>query len=102
VGGANLFVLHNIGELWLDPNAEGYAAVIFGHSHRPLVEHRNGVLYLNPGSAGPRRLNLPVSVARLRIRGTDLLAEIIPLDDERPTSLADTDSLLPFREKGRG
>src|SRR5437868_5509099 len=61
VGEHILFVLHNIAELDLDPAAAGFAAVIFGHSHMPAIETRQGVLFLNPGSAGPRRFKLPVA-----------------------------------------
>jgi putative phosphoesterase len=66
VGGLLLRVLHDIADLDLDPGA-GFAAVVFGHSHKPSVEWRGSVLYLNPGSAGPRRFRLPVTVARLRL-----------------------------------
>jgi uncharacterized protein len=68
IGGATLYVLHDLHELDLDPRAAGYAAVIAGHSHQPRQEERDGVLYFNPGSAGPRRFRLPVSVGRLAIR----------------------------------
>src|SRR3972149_3857183 len=64
----DLSVLHDVSALDLDPRAAGFHAVISGHSHQPRIEHRNGVLFLNPGSAGPRRFTLPVSVARLRVR----------------------------------
>lgn len=69
VGGRQFWVLHDRHQLDFDPAAEGYHAVISGHSHRPSIERKGGVLYLNPGSAGPRRFRLPVSVARLEIRG---------------------------------
>jgi predicted phosphodiesterase len=59
--------------------AAGFAAVIYGHSHRPGAEQRNGVLFLNPGSAGPRRFRLPISLARLVIRGDQLEHELIEL-----------------------
>jgi uncharacterized protein len=55
------------------------AAVIFGHSHQPSIERRGGVLYLNPGSAGPRRFNLPVCVARVQLSGSRLVPRIVPL-----------------------
>jgi len=79
-GDALLYVLHDLATLDLDPAAAGFGAVIYGHSHQPSVELRNGVLYLNPGAAGPRRFNLPVSVARLRVTGSRLDAEIVQLD----------------------
>ena len=65
VGGLMFHVLHDIAELDLDPAAVGYAAVVYGHSHQPLIDTRAGVLFLNPGSAGPRRFRLPVSIARV-------------------------------------
>ena len=74
-----LFVLHDISELDLDPAAAGFAAVVFGHSHQPLIETRNGVLFLNPGSAGPRRFKLPVSVARIIVSGPEMRPEIVEL-----------------------
>ena len=78
-GEAWLYVLHDIHELDLDPQAAGFAAVIAGHSHRPAISTRDGVLYVNPGSAGPRRFTLPVAVARLRVRGTRVEGEVVPL-----------------------
>jgi putative phosphoesterase len=75
-GDALLYVLHDVGELDLDPVAAGFHAVIFGHSHRPGTEIRNGVLFLNPGSAGPRRFRLPVTVAKIAVQGT-LLAPVL-------------------------
>jgi len=74
------YVLHDIAQLDLDPAAAGFAAVIYGHSHRPSIETRDGVLYLNPGSAGPRRFTLPVSLAKVRVSGRDASAEIVTLD----------------------
>jgi uncharacterized protein len=79
VAGVQLYVLHDLAELDLNPVATGFAAVIAGHSHRPKVEDRAGVLYLNPGSAGPRRFKLPVSVACLRIGTGKLEAELVEL-----------------------
>ena len=77
--GQLLFVLHDISDLDLDPAVAGFAAVVFGHSHQPLVETRNGVLFLNPGSAGPRRFKLPVAVARVRVAGGTMHATILEL-----------------------
>src|SRR5262245_61598327 len=65
VGDASLYVLHVLAELDLDAAAAGFAAVISGHSHRPSIEERAGVLYVNPGSAGPRRFRLPVTIAQM-------------------------------------
>ncbi len=78
--GALLFyVLHNLAELDLDPPSAGFAAVVFGHSHKASIETRHGVLYLNPGAAGPKRFMLPVSVARVVVSGRELRPEIIEL-----------------------
>ena len=76
LGDAVVYVLHDIKTLDLDAAAAGFGAVISGHSHQPLLEERRGVLYLNPGSAGPRRFTLPITVARLHVRGIELNAEI--------------------------
>jgi putative phosphoesterase len=78
-GGHLIYVLHIIDELDLDPPTAGFAAVIFGHSHKPSIETRNGVLWLNPGSAGPRRFDLPVSVARVRLTANGLQPELVTL-----------------------
>lgn len=74
VESALIYVIHEIGQLDLDPAAAGFHAVISGHSHKPSCETRDGVLFLNPGSAGPRRFTLPVALALLRVSGTDLEA----------------------------
>jgi putative phosphoesterase len=79
VGGLQIYVLHNLADLDLDPKAAGLVVVISGHTHRPIAERRNDVLYLNPGSAGPRRFSLPIAVARLQIDGSRLSHEIIEL-----------------------
>jgi hypothetical protein len=79
VGGHLLYVLHIIDALDLDPPTAGFAAVIFGHSHQPSIETREGVLWLNPGSAGPRRFDLPVTVAKITIAENGLRPELIAL-----------------------
>ncbi len=66
VGGISIYVLHDLAQLDLDPLAAGYQVVVSGHSHKPLLERRGGVLYVNPGSAGPRRFKLPIAAAELR------------------------------------
>jgi putative phosphoesterase len=76
-----LYVLHDLHEIRIDPAGGGFSAVISGHSHQPSVKEQGGVLYLNPGSAGPRRFSLPVSLARLQVLGHTLQAEIIGLED---------------------
>jgi putative phosphoesterase len=80
VNDAFVYVLHDLKELKIAPAAAGFRVVVAGHSHKPLVEERRGVLYLNPGSAGPRRFKLPVTVARLHVNAADASAEIINLD----------------------
>ena len=79
VGGAFVYVLHDLKELDISPAAAGFRVVVSGHSHKPLAEERRGVLYLNPGSAGPRRFKLPVTLARLKLTGDEVSAEIINL-----------------------
>ena len=79
VGDVLIHVLHDVRALALDPSKAGFRAVISGHSHRPSLEERRGVLYLNPGSAGPRRFSLPIAVARLRVRDGALAATICRL-----------------------
>jgi hypothetical protein len=78
-GPLQLYVLHDIAALDLDPKAAGFAAVIFGHSHRPAADVRDGVLYFNPGSAGPRRFSLPISLARLDVVNGELRHRLIEL-----------------------
>ena len=78
-GQVYLYVLHDINELDLDPVTAGFNAVISGHSHVPKIEERNGVLFLNPGSAGPRRFKYPVSIAFLYVKGASIETEIMEL-----------------------
>jgi uncharacterized protein len=77
--GVRIHVLHILGELAIDPAAAGVNVVVSGHSHRPCVETRDGVLFVNPGSAGPRRFRLPVSVARLWLEDGRAEAELVTL-----------------------
>ena len=79
LAGKTIYVIHDVNALDLNPQAAGFAAVISGHSHRPKQEVKNGVLYLNPGSAGPRRFRLPISVARLEVGEGELRAELIEI-----------------------
>jgi hypothetical protein len=76
LGGLTFLVLHDVNDLDLDPAARGFAAVIAGHSHRPKVETVDGVLHLNPGSAGRRRFRLPVTLAIMELSGRDVAARI--------------------------
>jgi uncharacterized protein len=78
-GGLQCYVLHNLLDLSLDPKAAGFGAVISGHTHRPHAQVRRDVLYLNPGSAGPRRFTLPIAVARIEVNGSHISHEIIEL-----------------------
>ena len=80
VGECRLFMLHDVSQLDFAPKDAGFSAVVFGHSHQPLIERRDGVLFLNPGSAGPRRFKLPVSVARVRVSGGALDPQIVTLN----------------------
>jgi putative phosphoesterase len=82
-GGCTIHVLHDIQELRLDPASCGVDVVISGHSHRPRIETIDGVLYLNPGSAGPRRFNLPVTLAILELTARGLRPLIHTLDGEK-------------------
>lgn len=77
--GISIYVLHDLGQLDLKPEAAGFRVVIYGHSHQPKIEEKNGVLFFNPGSAGPRRFSLPVSVGRLVIEQGEVRAELIEL-----------------------
>lgn len=79
IEGHPLYLIHILQDLDLDPVAAGFKAVLSGHSHKPHMEWKNDILYLNPGSAGPRRFSLPITVAKLHITSTDIQAEIISL-----------------------
>lgn len=79
LGGASIYVIHDLHELDLDPRAAGHSVVISGHSHRPLSEKRDGVLFFNPGSAGPRRFRLPISVGIIVVEGVRVTPEITTL-----------------------
>jgi putative phosphoesterase len=72
-------VLHDLAQLGCDPRAEGYSAVITGHSHVPRIEQRDGVLYLNPGAAGPRRFKLPITLAHLTVEHGQLQARLVDI-----------------------
>lgn len=74
-----IYMLHILKELRFEPAAADIRVVVSGHSHRPSVEERSGVLYINPGSAGPKRFKLPISVARLQIADKAVHAEIVKL-----------------------
>lgn len=76
-GAARLYVIHNLAELDLDPAVAGFRAVVSGHSHRPGFHEKDGVLFINPGSAGPRRFRLPIALARLHVTGDRVSTELI-------------------------
>jgi uncharacterized protein len=78
--GLTFYILHNLGDLDLNPNTAGFSAVIYGHSHIPAQEMRHGILYFNPGNAGPPRFHLPPSIGLLLLSGHQVSSEIITLD----------------------
>lgn len=84
IGKLKLYVIHALQDLDMDPAAGGFRVVISGHSHKPSLATRDGVLYINPGSAGPRRFKLPVSVARLDVGNGDVSAELIDVFKGEP------------------
>jgi uncharacterized protein len=79
IGKVWVYALHDIAQLDIDPNGAGVHVVVSGHSHKPSVERRDGVLYVNPGSAGPRRFKLPISVAELLVEGSAVSARLVEL-----------------------
>lgn len=79
LGGVLIYVLHDLHQLDLKPKAAGFSVVVSGHSHVPKQEVRDGVLYFNPGSAGPRRFKLPVSIGRLIIENRSVRGEVVEL-----------------------
>jgi putative phosphoesterase len=80
LGGLPVLILHDRALLGLEPSEEGLGIVVFGHSHQPLAERRKGVLWFNPGSAGPRRFRLPVSIGRLVIEDGRVRSRLLTLD----------------------
>jgi uncharacterized protein len=96
VGGKCIFVIHDLADLTIEPAAAGIDAVVSGHSHKPKIERRDGVLYVNPGSAGPRRFRLPISVGRLTIVADRIDAELLPLDvDSAPATMRRASTRAP-------
>jgi len=79
IEGISIYMLHILDELDLKPKAAGFEVVVYGHSHKPSSEAKNGVLYFNPGSAGPRRFKLPVTVGRLVIDDGKVRGEIVEI-----------------------
>lgn len=79
-GAATIYMLHILKDLYVNPGIAGFAIVVSGHTHQPLQFEKDGVLYVNPGSAGPRRFQLPVTVGRLDLRAKPWRVEFIELD----------------------
>jgi len=79
VEGVSIYMIHDVAQLDLRPEAAGFRVVIYGHSHQPKIEEKNGVLYFNPGSAGPQRFHLPVSVGMLEIKTGKIREQVINL-----------------------
>jgi uncharacterized protein len=75
-----IYVVHDLADLDIDPQAAGVGVVVSGHSHQPLIEKKNGVLYVNPGSAGPRRFKLPISIADITVCGDSVAARWVELE----------------------
>jgi putative phosphoesterase len=95
-GGKCIYVIHDLAGLAIEPAAAGIDAVVSGHSHKPKIERRDGVLYINPGSAGPRRFRLPISVGRLTIAADRIEAELLPLDvDAAPATMRRASTQAP-------
>ena len=79
LGSVSIYMLHDLKEIDISPSGAGFQVVVSGHSHKPAIEERRGVLYVNPGSAGPRRFTLPVSIAELKVAGDKVSADLIEL-----------------------
>jgi uncharacterized protein len=88
IGGLLLYAIHDLAQLDIDPQGAGVRVVISGHSHKPRVETRDGVLYVNPGSAGPRRFKLPIALGELMVDGAALSARIVELQSAADATLA--------------
>ncbi|MDP9050331.1 MAG: metallophosphatase family protein [Acidobacteriota bacterium] len=86
LGGCLIYLIHALADLDINPRAAGVGAVVYGHSHRPDIQQRDGVLYLNPGSAGSRRFSLPVTLAKVEVAGGKFQARIVGLGDNRSHS----------------
>jgi putative phosphoesterase len=80
IGDVSIHTLHDLAQLEIDPETAGFRIVVSGHSHKPRIEEHAGVLYVNPGSCGPRRFKLPITVADIRINGRSVEARIVELD----------------------
>jgi putative phosphoesterase len=88
IGNMFVYVIHNLAELDIDPVALGVRVIVSGHSHRPKVEDRGGILYVNPGSCGPRRFKLPITAGEMLVSGSAVKARIVDLFDPRQAGRA--------------
>ena len=79
LGGVFVYVIHDLSQLDIDPAPLGIRAIVSGHSHKPLLEERAGILYINPGSCGPRRFKLPISIGELLVEGSNVRGRIVEL-----------------------
>ncbi len=79
LGGVFVYIIHDLSQLDIDPAALGIRAIVSGHSHKPLLEERAGILHINPGSCGPRRFKLPISIGELLVEGSNVRARIVEL-----------------------
>ncbi len=86
LGGVFAYVIHDVAELDLEPEAAGVRVVVSGHSHKPMMEERAGILYINPGSCGPRRFKLPISAGELTVTGTSVRARLVELAGDAPAA----------------
>jgi len=104
VGAIAVYVLHDVADLAIDPGASGCRVVVTGHSHRPAHSVRDGVHFVNPGSAGPRRFRLPVSIARLSVDGDRIAVELVELtvSSPIPRAVAPPRARVPARRTSRG
>jgi len=82
IGEIFIYAIHDLAKLDIDPGAAGVQVVVSGHTHKPFIEERDGVLYVNPGSSGPRRFTLPISVAELVVSGNSVSARIVELGEK--------------------
>jgi len=81
LGGASIYVIHDLSRLGIEPSRAGVQAIVSGHSHKPKIFERDGVSFINPGSCGPRRFSLPISIGELKIKGSTLNARTVELAD---------------------
>ena len=89
VGAISVYVIHDLGQLDIEPRSAGVRVVISGHSHKPAVEEHGGVLFINPGSAGPRRFKLPIAVGELVVRESGISARVVDLAGDASHSLTE-------------